>query len=97
MNRKTHMAAADLFVLLDREFRRRRPRDCQSCETQLPYLVERAGAASNWEAMVPMGCGQGCAAVFEEMLAEFQRLYELKPEEPPMPLRPKAGEGERTR
>ena len=97
MNRKTPLAAADLFVLLDREFRRRRPRDCQSCETQLPYLVERAGAASNWEAMVPMGCGQGCAAVFEEMLAEFQRLYELKPEDSPMPLRPKAGEGERTR
>jgi len=97
MNRKTHMAAADLFVLLDREFRRRRPRDCQSCETQLPYIVERPGAVSNWEAMVPMGCGQGCAAVFEEILSEFQRLYELKGEGSPMRPPRKSGEGERTR
>ena len=78
MNRKTHLAAADLFVLLDREFRRRRPRDCPSCEAQLPY--SHSGAVAHWEAIVPMGCGQGCAAVFEEVLGEFQRLYELKTE-----------------
>jgi hypothetical protein len=80
MNRKTHLAASDLFVLLDREFRRRRPRECPSCEAQLPYPVQRPGAVSNWEALVPMGCGQGCATIFEEVLAEFQRMYELKAE-----------------
>ena len=80
MNRKTPLAAADLFVLLDREFRRRRPRECESCEAQLPYRVERGNALANWEAMVPMGCSQRCATVFEEMLGEFQRLYDLKVE-----------------
>jgi len=83
MNRKTPLAAADLFVLLDREFRRRRPRECESCEAQLPYAVDRAGALANWEVMVPLGCSRGCATVFEEMLAEFQRLYDLKPEGQP--------------
>lgn len=82
MNKKTALTAADLFVLLDREFRRRRPRDCESCEVQLPYPVQRPGFATNWETLVPMGCGQGCAAVFEEVLGEFQQLYELKPEAP---------------
>ena len=80
MNKKTALAAADLFVLLDREFRRRRPRECGSCEPQLPYRVERDNAHANWEALVPMGCAKECATVFEDLLVEFQRLYELKPE-----------------
>jgi len=75
------MTSADLFVLLDREFRRRRPRECESCEVQLPYPVNPV-SGSNWEALV-MGCGHGCVAVFEDLLAEFQRLYDLKGEPSP--------------
>ena len=81
MNSKTSLTAADLFVLLDREFRRRRPRQCQACEVQLPYHVDRAGGVSNWESLVPTtGCGSGCATIFEEILAEFQQYYELAPQ-----------------
>lgn len=80
MNKKTALTAADLFVLLDREFRRRRPRECASCDVQLPYPVARSGAPSNWETLVPVGCGHACATVFEDVLAEFQRLYDLKTE-----------------
>jgi hypothetical protein len=80
MNRKTALTAADLSVLLDREFRRRRPRECAACEVQLPYPVERANATANWESLVSVGCSEGCPTVFEELLAEFQRLYDLKTE-----------------
>lgn len=78
MDRKTVVAAADLFVLFDREFRRRKPRECGACELQLPYPVKSAGGA-DWQMVPPRDCGRGCMSVFEELVNEFQRLYALKP------------------
>jgi hypothetical protein len=74
MDRKMDVTAADLFVLLDREFRRRKSRDCAACVVQLPYRVH--GAA--WEVVTPASCAHGCNAVFEEIVRDFQRLYALK-------------------
>ena len=79
MNRKTALAAADLFVLIDREFRKRKARECAACSLQLPYPVQRPHDA-NWEMIAPGDCGRGCGPVFEDLVREFQRLYELKPE-----------------
>ena len=79
MNPKPAMTAADLFVLLDRELRRRRPRDCDRCVMQLPYRVESVGMhAGTWDIDVPQTCGNGCSEVFEELVTEFQGLYALK-------------------
>ena len=74
MDRKMDVTAADLFVLLDREFRRRKSRDCAGCLVQLPYRVRGA----EWEVVAPASCARGCDAVFEEVVREFQRLYALK-------------------
>lgn len=80
MNNKPALTAADLFVLLDREFLRRRPRNCASCVMQLPYRVEFINKPSvSWDIDSPHGCGNGCAEVFEELVAEFQGLYDLRP------------------
>ena len=81
MNKRTAVTAADLFVLLDREFRRRKPRDCPDCFVQLPYRVDARGADANWEVVTPAGCTNGCEAAFEELVAEFQALYDLKPDQ----------------
>ena len=78
MSKRTGVTAADLFVLLDREFRRRKPRECPDCFVQLPYRVDAKGAVANWEVVTPPGCTNGCAAAFEELVGEFQALYELK-------------------
>jgi hypothetical protein len=78
MGTKRSITAADLFVLLDREFRRRKSRDCASCVVQLPYRV-REDDVSNWEVVTPAACGEGCNEVFEEVVREFQGLYALKP------------------
>lgn len=76
---KPAMTAADLFVLLDREFRRRRPRECSRCVILLPYRVPRVhGRAGNWDIDMPQSCDDGCAVAFEELVAEFQGLYDLK-------------------
>lgn len=79
MNKRTGVTVADLFVLLDREFRRRKPRECPDCLVQLPYRVDAKGTAANWEVVTPLGCARGCEAVFDELVTEFQALYDLKP------------------
>lgn len=80
MNPKTSVTAADIYVLLDREFRRRRKaRDCTMCFVQLPYRVDvRDAGIANWEAILPLDCGRDCGQVLAELLEEFQSLYDLK-------------------
>lgn len=78
MNTRTAVTAAELFVLLDREFRRRKLRDCPDCYVQIPYRVDARGDAANWEVVTPPGCTNGCAAALEDLVAEYQALYELK-------------------
>jgi len=81
MNDKSALTAADLFVLLDREFRRRKPRECSTCHIQLPYRVTQSGGFdSNWDVVLPQHCGTGCEVVFEELVQEFQTRYQLKTE-----------------
>lgn len=77
-NRRQSVSAADLFVMLDREFRRRQPRDCGDCYVQLPFRVDasRAGRA-NWEVVAPICCALQCEAVLQDVVQEFQEQYEL--------------------
>lgn len=81
MSPRTPLSAADLFVRLDREFRRRKPRECATCFVQLPYRVDaRDTRSANWEMVLPLDCGLGCTMVLEELVLEFQALYDLAPE-----------------
>ena len=81
MMKRTSTTAADLFVLLDREFRRRKPRECATCYVSLPYRIDtRAGEGTNWEIVLPSGCGWGCDLLLEEIVGEFQELYKLNGE-----------------
>lgn len=77
-NQRVAVSAADLFVLLDREFRRRQPRDCGDCYVQLPFRVDagRIGQA-NWEVVTPIRCALRCEAVLQDVVQEFQRQYDL--------------------
>ncbi len=80
MTARTERTAADLFVLLDREFRRRKPRECRACFVQLPYLIDTLhGDGANWEVVMPPPCGYNCAAVLEEIAGELQSRYDLRP------------------
>jgi len=79
MSKRKPISAGELYVHLDREFRHRRPRDCESCYLLLPYRVDRNGddSSSNWEVIIPPACGHGCGEVIEELVAEFGQHYEL--------------------
>ena len=76
---KSPVTSADLWVLLDREFRRRRPRECGACYVPLPFRVDTRNGEANWEADI-RGCGERCAFLLEELVQEFQRTHELVPD-----------------
>ena len=72
------MSPADLFVLLDREFRRRKPRECASCYVPLPYRIDPPlPNLPNWEIVSPGRCPLGCDLLLEELVSSFQERYEL--------------------
>jgi hypothetical protein len=78
MGQRTTMTAADLFVLLDREFRRRKPRECGTCFVQLPYRIDVMGTGdANWELMIPPPCSFACASLLEDIASEYQARYDL--------------------
>ncbi|HXN16194.1 MAG TPA: hypothetical protein VN878_07435 [Usitatibacter sp.] len=78
MPKKTAVTPGDLYVMLDREFRRRQSQDCPTCYIQLPYRVDRHDAlSSNWEVILPPPCRFGCRALLEQLVAEFSLLYDL--------------------
>ncbi len=82
MNERTALHAADLYVLLQREFRRRQSPQCTQCYLQVPYRVDRNGddQVANWEVAIPAQCAHGCAALIEDLVQEFRALYDLTPE-----------------
>ena len=81
MNNRSEIFAADLYVLLQRELRRRQSPECVSCYMQVPFRVDRHEAeAPNWEVVLPPSCPQNCRSVIEDLIAEFGLLYELLPD-----------------
>jgi hypothetical protein len=84
MKTRTEIYAADLYVLLQREFRRRQTPECEACYVQLPFRVDRQEEHSaNWEMVMPPPCKLACSAVAEEIVSEFQQLYDLKADDGP--------------
>ena len=79
MKTRTEIDAADLYVLLQREFRRRQPADCNACFVQLPFRVDRHDAhAPNWELVMPPQCTKGCTPLLEDLVIEYGLLYDLR-------------------
>ena len=78
MKNRTDIYPADLYVLLEREFKRRKPTECDACYIQLPYRVDRLDEnAANWELLIPPACPYGCRVVIEDLVQEFGTLYDL--------------------
>ena len=81
MKNRTPIAAADLYVLLQREFRRRQVPDCTSCYVQLPFRVDRPDDdTANWEVIIPNACDYGCREVMDSVIEDFSGRYDLSSE-----------------
>ena len=78
MKNRTPIAAADLYVLLQREFRRRQVPECTTCFVQLPFRVDNTNhAGANWEILFPSECSRGCREILDEIVEDFSRRYNL--------------------
>jgi hypothetical protein len=74
---KNALPAPDLFVVLDRAFRRR-ARECSGCAFTLPFhLPKRRAGAANWSVAAAAACSEKCKLILDELVAQHQSTYEL--------------------
>lgn len=76
---KSPVTSADLWVLLDREFRRRRPRECDACFVPLPFRVDTRDGVPNWEVDI-RPCDKRCEFILDELVQELQGTHDLVPD-----------------
>ena len=69
---------AQLYAILDREFKLRRPPECTTCAVPLPYWRRPPDEVSaNWFIGTPRVCGHGCDIVIAEILADLWTRYDV--------------------
>ncbi len=78
---RTTITAAELYVILDHEFRRLRPRECTRCRMPIPYgRPPPDDVSANWQIGAPEECPHGCHLVVAELLARMWTRYDMLPE-----------------
>lgn len=78
---RTTINAAELYTLLDAEFRRLKPAACGRCRMPMPYWRKPPDDVSaNWHIGTPAECPEGCHLVVAELLARMWTRYDIHPE-----------------
>lgn len=72
----TPLPAEDLFVLLERAYRRR-ARACGACVFTLPYRTDSDPLDANWSVIPSAACSDTCRGVLEDVVAQHQATYRL--------------------
>ena len=73
----TALGAADLFVVLEKAYRRR-TRNCDACNFSLPFRTDaRSEYEANWSVIPSSGCCGTCQLILEDLIAEHQVSYRL--------------------
>lgn len=69
---------AQLYAILDREFKRLRPAACETCTVPLPYWCRPPDDVSaNWFIGTPIECEHGCHKVIAELLTYLWTQYDI--------------------
>ena len=80
VSRKT-ITSAQLYAILDREFKTLRPKACTHCRVPLPYFrTPPDDVSANWAIGTPSSCPKGCHLVIAELLAKLWTRYDIEPE-----------------
>ncbi len=78
MGRST-ITTAQLYTILDHEFRKRKPMACTTCTVPLPYWRRAPDDVSaNWVIGSPRECPHGCHLVIAELLAQLWTKYDMQ-------------------
>ena len=81
MARQT-LSTAQLYAILDREFRARKATDCGTCKVPLPFFRKPADDVSaNWYIGTPSECPHHCQVIIAEVLANLWSQYNIEPAE----------------
>ena len=76
---RTTLSAAQLYAILDREFKKLRPIACTNCRVPLPYWRKPPDDVSaNWHIGQPENCEYGCHLVIAELLAKLWTRYDIE-------------------
>lgn len=70
---RSPLKASDLYVMLERAFRRE-SRNCGECTFSLPYAVASAG---DWSVIPATSCSDACRMVLEDLVARYRQMYTL--------------------
>ena len=73
------IGSADLFVMLERAFRRE-ARSCRACTFTLPY--ELAHDHGDWSVIPSAACSDESRQVLEDLVARYRRKYHLAEGDP---------------
>lgn len=80
---RTTITAAQLYAILDREFRQLRSPDCKSCRIPLPYWrVPPDDVSANWAIGTPRECPNNCHLVIAELLTKLWSRFDIEAERP---------------
>ena len=79
MNATQAIGSADLFVMLERAFRRE-SRNCVACNFTIPY--ELAHDHGDWSVIAGSSCSDQCRQVLEDLVARYRRKYHLAEGDP---------------
>ncbi len=76
---RTTLSPAQLYAILDREFKKLRPMQCTQCHVPLPYWRQPPDDVSaNWHIGTPTECQHGCHVVIAELLAKLWTRYDIE-------------------
>jgi hypothetical protein len=76
---RSTIPAAQLYAILDREFRRLRSPACTQCHVPLPYWrAPPDDVSANWHIGQPTECPHGCHVVIAELLARLWTRYDIE-------------------
>lgn len=76
---RTTIPVAQLYAILDREFKQLRPAACTRCTVPLPYWRRPPDDVSaNWLIGTPSECPNGCHRVVGELLAQLWTRYDIE-------------------
>jgi len=77
------LSAAQLYAILDREFKHVRPPECGKCRIPLPYFREPADAvSSNWYLGTAPECPHRCHTIIAELMTKLWSKYDIEQELP---------------
>ena len=75
---RTTLSTAQLYAVLDREFRKRKPAACVACSVPLPYWCPAPDEVSaNWMIGTPRVCQHRCHIVIAELVTFLWSRYDL--------------------